>query len=96
MQCPGNWKTLVNAGLSEEELRVVRDCVGRGRPLGAVHWVLATARAAEAGLHTPRTRPAPKDNQQSVTSLFLSPSEIPGTVAHYNDIWLAKPGGLKQ
>ncbi len=29
-------------------------------------------RADEAGFHTPRTRPAPKDNQQSVTSLFLS------------------------
>jgi len=40
---PQNWTTLVNAGLSEEELRGVRDCVGRGRPLGPAHWVLATA-----------------------------------------------------
>ena len=29
-------------------------------------------RAAEVGLHTPRTRPAPKDNRQSVRSLLLS------------------------
>jgi len=46
---PGNWINLVNAGLSEEELRVVRDCVGRGRPLGAAHWVLATAAKLSLG-----------------------------------------------
>jgi len=40
---PRNWTTLVHAGLSEEELRGVRDCVGRGRSLGPAHWVLATA-----------------------------------------------------
>jgi hypothetical protein len=46
---PGNWRTLVNAGLSEEELRVVRECVARGRPLGAAHWVLATAARLRLG-----------------------------------------------
>jgi putative transposase len=40
---PRNWTTLVNAGLSSEELRGVRDCVGRGRPLGPGQWVQATA-----------------------------------------------------
>jgi putative transposase len=40
---PRNWTTLVNTGLSEEELRGVRDCVGRGRPLGPTQWVQATA-----------------------------------------------------
>jgi putative transposase len=38
-----NWTTLVNAGLSSEQMRVVRDCVARGRPLGPAEWVQATA-----------------------------------------------------
>ena len=61
---PRNWRTLVNAGLSEEELRVVRECVGRGRPYGKSAIGAGDHRAAEAGLHTSRTRPAPKDNRQ--------------------------------
>jgi REP-associated tyrosine transposase len=40
---PRNWTTLVNGSLSLEELGVVRDCVGRGRPLGEAQWVQATA-----------------------------------------------------
>ena len=46
---PRNWRTLVNAGLSEEELRVVRECVGRGRPLGTVQLVLATTARLRLG-----------------------------------------------
>ena len=43
MNRPRNWTTLVDAGLSEEELQEVRNCVARGRPLGPAPWVLATA-----------------------------------------------------
>jgi hypothetical protein len=45
---------------------------GTGPPIGNSAMGAGDRRAAEAGLHTPRTRPAPKDNQQSVMSLFLS------------------------
>ncbi len=62
---PRNWTTLVDGGLSEEELRGVRDCVGRGRPLGPSPWVLATAARLKLdftlrGLGRPRKTP---DNQ---------------------------------
>src|SRR4051794_3878279 len=40
---PRNWMTLVNAGLSSEDLRVARESVNRGRPLGSTEWVKATA-----------------------------------------------------
>ncbi len=40
---PRNWTTLVDGGLSEEELQEVRVCVEQGRPLGPAPWVLATA-----------------------------------------------------
>ncbi len=53
MERPRNWITLVNAGLSEEELRVVRECVGRGRPLGTAQWVLATAARLRLGFTLP-------------------------------------------
>jgi len=46
---PRKWRTLVNAGLSEEELRAVRECVGRGHPLGTAQWVLATAARLRLG-----------------------------------------------
>ena len=46
---PRNWRTLVNAGLSEEELRVVRECVGRGRVLGTVQLVLTTTARLRLG-----------------------------------------------
>jgi len=46
---PRNWRALVDAGLSEEELRVVRQSVGRGRPLGPEPWVLATAARLKLG-----------------------------------------------
>ena len=54
-------------------------------PIGNSAMGAGDHRAAEAGLHTPRTRPAPKDNRQSVTSLFLSsplmpPSRQNGTI----------------
>ena len=40
---PRNWTNLVNAAQSPEELKVVRECVARGRPLGTDPWVQATA-----------------------------------------------------
>jgi hypothetical protein len=43
---------------------------GTGPPIGNSAMGAGDRRAAEAGLHTPRTRPAPKDNRQAVTSLF--------------------------
>ncbi len=46
---PRNWKALVNAGLPQEELRVVRESVVRGRPLGPARWVLATAARLKLG-----------------------------------------------
>jgi putative transposase len=43
LERPRNWVRLVNAGLAPEELRGVRQCVARGRPLGTGPWVQATA-----------------------------------------------------
>ena len=40
---PRNWTILVNGELSAEELKTVRMCVSRGRPLGPEAWVEATA-----------------------------------------------------
>jgi putative transposase len=40
---PRIWTALVNRGLATEELRSVRQCVERGRPLGTQSWVEATA-----------------------------------------------------
>ena len=40
---PRNWTRLVNAGLPSQELREVRICAKRGRPLGPAPWVQATA-----------------------------------------------------
>jgi REP-associated tyrosine transposase len=40
---PRGWIEHVNAGLSREPLDAVRECVQRGRPLGASAWVQATA-----------------------------------------------------
>jgi putative transposase len=40
---PRNWTILVNGELSAEELKTVRTCVSRGRPLGPEAWVEATA-----------------------------------------------------
>jgi len=39
---------------------------GTGPPIGNSAMGAGDRRAAEAGLHTPRTGPAPKDNQRSV------------------------------
>src|SRR5271157_3227384 len=47
---------------------------GTGPPIGNSTMGAGDRRAAETGLHTPPTRPAPKDNRQSVRSLFLSPA----------------------
>ncbi len=46
---PRNWKALVNAGLSREDLQLVRESVRRGRPLGSERWVLATAARLNLG-----------------------------------------------
>jgi REP-associated tyrosine transposase len=40
---PHNWTKLVNAGLSPQDLRHVRLCAKRGRPLGPAPWVQETA-----------------------------------------------------
>ena len=40
---PRNWTILVNGEQSSEELKTVRTCVSRGRPLGPEAWVEATA-----------------------------------------------------
>jgi putative transposase len=40
---PRNWTTLVNGSLAPEELKTVRQCVARGRPLGTEAWIEATA-----------------------------------------------------
>jgi putative transposase len=40
---PRNWTILVNRELSAEELKSVRTCVSRGRPLGPEDWVQQTA-----------------------------------------------------
>ncbi len=46
---PRNWRALVNAGLSQEDLQLVRKSVVRGRPLGSARWVLATAARLKLG-----------------------------------------------
>lgn len=43
LQRPPNWLESVNAGLAEEQLAALRECVQRGRPLGAGEWVRTTA-----------------------------------------------------
>jgi putative transposase len=40
---PSNWTALVSRGLAADELRAVRRCVTRGRPLGPTPWVQKTA-----------------------------------------------------
>ncbi len=40
---PRNWLALVNESLEQRELAVLRTCLNRGRPYGAVEWVSATA-----------------------------------------------------
>jgi len=41
---PQNWMARVNANLGEAQLKSLRECVDRGRPLGSEPWVAATAR----------------------------------------------------
>ena len=62
---PRNWATLVNGGLSSEEMRVVRESVNRGRPLGRPEWVNATARrlGLEFTLRGPGRPPTNPENQ---------------------------------
>ena len=40
---PRNWTARVNAGLADEQLETLRECVDRGRPYGGERWVVATA-----------------------------------------------------
>ena len=40
---PKNWTALVNAGISEERLTGLRQCVDRGRPWGPGDWVQVIA-----------------------------------------------------
>ncbi len=55
---PANWVSLVNHPQPDEQLRVIRQCVVRGRPFGQVPWVERTARRLhiESTLR-PRGRP---------------------------------------
>ncbi|MFO0890020.1 MAG: transposase [Isosphaeraceae bacterium] len=46
---PRNWTDLVNGGLSPEEMKTVRNCVSRGRPLGPDTWVAETASRLDLG-----------------------------------------------
>src|SRR5208337_5034268 len=74
---PRNWKTLVDGGLSNEELQGVRDCVGRVPPWGPAPWVVATA--ARLKLHfTLRGPGRPGKTRQSVMSPFPSGSSSAG------------------
>lgn len=41
---PRNWLAAVNRGLEDGELKRLRTCVNRGRPLGDEDWTLRTAR----------------------------------------------------
>jgi putative transposase len=62
---PKNWATLVNGGLSSEEMQVLRESVNRGRPLGRPEWVNATARrlGLEFTLRGPGRPPTNPKNQ---------------------------------
>jgi putative transposase len=40
---PRNWATLIKGGLGPDELKTLRQCVARGRPLGSEAWIEATA-----------------------------------------------------
>ncbi len=62
---PRNWKRLVNGGLAPEELRTVRQCLARGRPLGSLPWVQATAARLGLGftLRNPGRPPKNLNNQ---------------------------------
>ncbi len=46
---PRNWTSLLNAEQAPEELKAVRVCVARGRPLGTDRWVQATAKRLGLG-----------------------------------------------
>jgi putative transposase len=46
---PRNWTARVNAGLDDAQLDLVRTSVDRGRPLGGVKWVTATAKRLGLG-----------------------------------------------
>ena len=53
-----NWIERVNQPLSEQELKAIRECVGRGRPYGDEEWTKEVAR--RTGLEStlrPRGRP---------------------------------------
>ena len=41
---PRGWSARVNAGLADEQLESLRECVERGRPYGVEQWVTATAK----------------------------------------------------
>lgn len=61
---PLKWRALVQECFSTEQLRVVRECVARGRPLGNPAWVRSTAErlGLEFTLHGPG-RPRKSINQ---------------------------------
>lgn len=61
---PRNWTKLVNAGLTTDELRHVRLCVRRGRPLGPTPWVLETAARLGLGF-TLRNQGRPRKNAEN-------------------------------
>ena len=67
-------------------------------PIGNSAMGAGDRRVAEAVLHTPRTRPAPKDNRQSVMSLFLylPLSPAPNRERLFTVVDLKKPGPGRQ
>ncbi len=50
LEMPDGWLQIVNARQCEEELRAIRQCVGRGSPYGESEWIESTAR--ELGLES--------------------------------------------
>jgi putative transposase len=61
---PAGWPQRVNAGVPEEPLEQLRECVQRGRPFGSAAWVRKTA--AKLGLEfTLRGPGRPRKNSQN-------------------------------
>ena len=73
-----NWTRLVNGGLAPEELRTLRQCLARGRPLGSLPWVQATAARLGLGF-TLRNAGRPPKNLNNRDVRFSLP--VPATDA---------------
>lgn len=62
---PRNWTTVLHAAIPADRLRCLRECVQRGRPLGAPEWVQTTADRLGLGftLRGPGRPPKRQNNQ---------------------------------